>query len=112
MTREELIEKVKTNQKDWFYKLYNHDCEKDLLKEFKIVYDQNFGDGNEYFIAFEFKDLDLIVLLEGTYSSWDSPEWYSVCFAQPYEFKETRYKEVTLDYLRDKKIDTVLNEKN
>ena len=112
ITREILIEKINTKDKNWFYRLYNHDCPgqtRDWSTEFNVVYDENWGDGNDYFIAFEFPLLKLFVLLEGSYSSWDEPHWSKVSFAQPFEYKETRYKPVTLEYIRDQKIETILD---
>lgn len=108
ITRDLLIEKINSKDKNWFYRLYNGDCDVDR-KDFNIVYDENWGDGNDYFIAFEFPSLKLFVLLEGSYSSWDEPHWSKVSFAQPFEYKETRYKPVTLEYIRDQKIETILD---
>lgn len=112
ITRETIIEKVKAKDTNFFYGLYNGEFEgnysKDLRKEVKTVYDQHYGDGNEWYIALEFTEYGMFVLLEGYYSSWDSPEWDSVSHAQPYQHTETRYKEATLDYIRDKKIEEVL----
>lgn len=110
ITRDEIIEKINSNNTKWFYQLYNGDCAKEVRSEFDIVYDQHWGDGNDYFVAFQFPNLKLFVLLEGSYSSYDSPDWYKVSFAQPFEYKETRYKAVTLEYIRDQKIETVLED--
>lgn len=106
-TRDELLERVRLNDCKYFYGIYNDNWKAN--DDVKAIYSQNLGDGNEYTICLSFVKLDLLVLLEGTYSSWDSPEWDSVSFAEPFEFKETRYKPVTLEYMRDKKIDIVLN---
>ena len=106
LTRETLIEKIKKNDTDFFYELYNDSYNKNT--DYDIVYEQHYGDGNDYFIAFHFLKVNLYVLLDGTYSSWDSPSWDSVSHAQPYEFTEKRYKPVTLQYLRDQKIEEVL----
>jgi hypothetical protein len=115
ITRELIIERIKKNDTYFFYGLYNGELDgkyvgKELKNEVKTVYDQNWGDGNEYYIALEFTNFGMFILLEGYYSSWDSPSWDSVSHAMPYEFKETRYKEATLDYIRDKKIEEVLSE--
>lgn len=108
ITREEIIEKVKENDFDWFYDLYNESySNKD---EIEVVYEANYGDGNEYTICMEFTKHNFFVQLEGTYSSWDNPYWDSVDFAMPYEFKETRYSAATLDYIRDQRINEVLGE--
>lgn len=113
ITREQIIEKVKQNDTNFFYELYNGEfegkyLEKELRKELETVYDQHYGDGNEWTIALEFKEFGMYVLLEGMYSSWDSPDWDSVSHAEPYQYTETRFKEATLEYIRDKKIESVL----
>jgi len=111
-TREQIIEKVKQNDTNFFYELYNGDLEghsyKDVNKEVKTVYDQHYGDGNEWTITLHFIEFNMYVLLEGSYSSWDSPDWDSVSHAEPYEFTETRFKEATLEYIRDKKLNEIL----
>jgi hypothetical protein len=112
ITREQIIEKVKNKDTNFFYGLYNEELEgynyKDVSKEVKVVYDQHYGDGNEWSIAFEFTEIGMYVLLEGYYSSWDSPDWDSVSHAEPFQYTETRFKEATLEYIRDKKIEEVL----
>lgn len=107
-TREEVEQKIKESDYDYFYEIYNESYS--TKDEVKVVYEANYGDGNEYVVAMEFSKLDCVVLLEGTYSSWDSPSWDLVAFAQPYEFKEIRYKEATLQYMRDKTITSILDE--
>jgi hypothetical protein len=113
ITREQIIEKVKNKDTNFFYGLYNGELEgqyisRELEKEVKTVYDQHYGDGNEWTIAFEFTQFGMYVLLEGYYSSWDSPDWDSVSHAEPFQYTETRFKEATLEYIRDKKIEEVL----
>ena len=111
ITKEEIIKKVNDQDTNWFYQLYSGDCSREARKEFDIVYDLSLGDGNEYNVTLHFKNFDLYVNLEGTYSSWDSPTWDSVLFSEPYEYKETRYKSVgTYADIREKKIDKVLKE--
>lgn len=58
------------------------------------------GDGNEIQVAMEFPNENLIVLLEGTYSSHDETDWYDVSFG---------YKPATQADLRDMKINDILN---
>lgn len=108
ITRDEIISKVNAQDHDWFYELYNESYNK--KDEISVVYEANYGDGNEYTICMSFLKYNFFVQLEGTYSSWDSPYWDCVSFAMPYEFKETRYKAATLDYIRDQKINEVLGE--
>jgi hypothetical protein len=112
LTREEIISRVNSGDKSWFYNLYNGDCSKEATKEFKIVYDKRYGDGNEWIISFSFLNHNLFVILEGTYLSWDSPWWDSVSFAIPYEYTETRYRAVSISDIRDIKIDSVIDDKN
>lgn len=107
-TRETIIDKIKSKDTDFFYKIYSNLYGND--EEVETVYDQHWGDGNEYYISLYFKKLDMYVLLDGTYSSWDSPYWDSVSHAEPYQFTETRYKPATLEYIRDKKLEKVLAE--
>lgn len=111
LERQEIEDRVKANDTSWFEHIYYGDNSDVDRSEYSIVYDQNWGDGNDYHVAIEFKNYKgLYVLLDGTYSSWDSPHWDSVSFSQPYEYKETRYKKVTLDYIRDLKIESVLDD--
>ncbi len=106
-TREQLIEKIKENDTDFFEQFYHEDVE--CENKYKNIWELNWGDGNELFVAIEFPNEKLTVLLEGTYSSHDSNYWDKVSFGVPYEFKETRYKSATLADIRDMKIDDVLN---
>lgn len=107
ITRQELIDKVKANDHSWFYELHNEWNN----PEVNTVYDMNYGDGNEYIVCLYFPNHNLYVQLEGTYSSWDEPYWSGVSFAMPYEFKETRYKSATLDYIREQKLNEILGDK-
>lgn len=109
INKQEIIDRVNKNDYGFIYDNYYEWNITDELKDVvKTVYEQSWGDGNDYDICFYFVEHDLYVLLNGTYSSHDSPYWDSVSFAEPFEFKETRYKKATLEYLRDKKIENVL----
>jgi hypothetical protein len=111
----ELIEqKVFHNDANWFYRtFYNNDyyedefdkniepeynifTEKDIEEirkgKVKIVYCQNYGDGNDYDITFHFSDFDFYVSIEGYYSSYATSEFHKVYFSEPFEYKEIRYK--------------------
>ena len=108
LTKDIIIEKIKSKDYDWFYDLYNESYNS---KEIEVIYEQNWGDGNDYQIVLLFKEFNWSILLDGTYSSWDSPSWNTVSFAKPYTFTETRYRESTLDEIRDDKINDVLDNK-
>ena len=109
-TKNEIIEKVNAKDHDYFYGIYNESYQSN--DEVEIVYEVNYGDGNEYKVCLHFIKHKFYVQLEGTYSSWNDPYWDSVSFAMPYEFTETRYKTATLDYIRDQKIKEVLGEED
>ena len=113
LTREEIISKVNEKNKNWFYNIYQGDCPREWSKEYDVVYDMNYGDGNDWLITIHFINHNLYVNLIGSYSSWDSPYWSKVSFAIPYQHTETRYKSATLEDIRDIKIESVLDvEKN
>jgi len=107
ITKQLLIEKTIDNDTDFFWNIY---CDGTKDTKWEIVYDQSYGDGNEYQIALSFPEFDIIIQLEGTYSSWDSPYWDKVVLAMPYEFKETRYKKATTAYLREKSLNEILDD--
>jgi hypothetical protein len=111
LTKEIIIEKINQNDTDWFYQVYDKYSYGKTDGKVNVVYDQHWGDGNDYQIALFFNDLNWTVLLDGTYSSWDSPHWSGVSFAKEYTFTETRYRATTLDELRDDRINEVLDNK-
>jgi hypothetical protein len=106
--KKEILEKIKKKDCDWFYEIWN-DSHRHKA-EVEEAYEQSYGDGNEYTIVLYFTNHDLYVVLEGTYSSWDSPYWSSVSIGEPFEFKETRYRAASLEYLRDKLLNELLGE--
>jgi hypothetical protein len=104
----EILEKIKKNDTGYFYEVYAEDALRSNNGEVVVAYDQSYGDGNEYTICIEFTQLNLFVLLEGTYSSWDEPYWESVNIAMPFTFTETRYKTATIDYIRNQNLNEIL----
>jgi hypothetical protein len=118
--KETVLNKVKENDAEWFYCIYNKefygyfpandDAEfddddlrdehfqkiyKDCFEKIKSVYCENNGDGHRMYNCYEItveNDEKLIVQIEGDYSSWGNSEWDKVYLATPYEFRETRYK--------------------
>lgn len=111
-TREQLIEKVKKNDTDFFKEVYYdyYDDETTAVEnKYKQIWELNWGDGNEISVAIEFPNEKLTILMEGTYSSHDETYWDSVSFGIPFEFTETRYRKATLQDIRDMRIDEVLN---
>ena len=110
ITKETLIEKINEKDYGYFEELYYGDTDQETRDEYEVVYDENWGDGNDYIFALKFKNLNLFVVQEGTYSSWDSPYWDNVAFAEPYEYTETRYKPVSYSEIRDKQINNILED--
>ena len=110
LTREELIEKIKQNDTDFFKQFYYEDVE-EVENKWENVWELNWGDGNDLFVALNFPNENLTVLLEGTYSSHDSPYWDRVSIGVEFEFKENRYRSATKADLRDMKIDELLGKK-
>lgn len=93
MTEKEVLDCIKAKDKETFAELYYNSND-----QVEIAYDQNYGDGNDYIVCLYFRDLDLYVKLEGSYSSWDSAQWHEVSLAEPFEYIETRYKSITIDH--------------
>jgi hypothetical protein len=116
-TKEQIVEKINKNEIEFFENVY-HDwgwedtdyepCE----NKTKHVWELNWGDGNEIYVAIEFVEEKITFLLEGTYSSHDSTYWDKVSFGIPFEFKETRYRAATIADIRDMKIEDVLDKSN
>jgi hypothetical protein len=95
-TREAVLDAVKRNDTGYFSHIYNEGMytEDSNAKE---VYYISYGDGNEMeeVLKFSFKDSEpIFVLMVGFYSSWDSSTFNSVSLAEPYEFKEIRYRAI------------------
>ncbi|HNC56666.1 MAG TPA: hypothetical protein PLP33_14545 [Leptospiraceae bacterium] len=102
-TKEFILEKIKDKDIKFFRDLMigaRLDIEGIIYKysdydsEFKEVYYQTYGDGNEFYTAFHFPEIDVYILITGTYSSWDSNSYDKVELAEPYEYTEIRYRPV------------------
>lgn len=61
-------------------------------EEMVQVFDECWGDGNEWYKTFHFPNWDFYVSIEGTYSSHGDSYWGSIYFSEPYEHTETRFK--------------------
>jgi hypothetical protein len=113
LSKIELIEKINQKDTEWFSDLYVEygwtRNQPDDINKFKKVWELNWGDGNDHYIALDFYEENLVILLEGTYSSYDSSNFDSVSIAVPFEFKETRYRKAELADIREMKIDEILN---
>ena len=113
-TRTDIIREVNNENKKYFQEIYDrlhvYEGRDDLQKEVEQAYYECYGDGNEFIICLNFKELNLYVQLRGTYSSWDEPHWDTVSFAKPYEYIETRYEDISISDIRDSQIDEVLGD--
>jgi|APCry1669189665_1035243.scaffolds.fasta_scaffold02935_10 hypothetical protein len=114
LTREELIEKIKNRDVEWFQKYYfahEWSAERNDFagNKFKVCWEINWGDGNEWIVALDFFEENVTVVMEGCYSSHGESEFSEVGLGIPYEFKETRYRIATKQDLRDLKLEEILN---
>ena len=89
-TKELILEKIQENDINFFKELHYEDTS----DEVETVYDENWGDGNDWVVVLSFPKLGMFVRLDGYYSSWDSSELESACLAEPYEHTEIRYREI------------------
>lgn len=112
LTKKELVAKAAEGDVKFFVDLYYNGNYNKTKQEnpFKVVYDQNWGDGNDWFVALHFIEENINILLEGYYSSHGDSEFTDVSLAVPYEYTETRYKSVTQQDIRDMKLDEVIIE--
>lgn len=114
LTREELLEKIKTNDVEWFshyYFEYGWQAKKTDFQgnKFKTCWEINWGDGNEWIIALDFFEENVTIVMEGYYSSHGDSEFSKVGIGVPFEFKETRYRIATKQDLRELKLEELLN---
>jgi len=113
-TKQELIEKIKKNETDFFQETFMEhgwrlpSKQPDTINKFKKLWELNMGDGNDWEVALEFIDENLTIYMSGYYSSEGDSEFSLVAFGVPYEFKETRYRSATLAEIRDMKIEEIL----
>ena len=116
LTKEEIILALENNDIDFFTDLYYEETE-----GVKVVYDQRFfyAHGcNEWKISLLFEEYNIYINLDGyfytddgySYAAQES-EFKFIYQAEPFEYKETRYKRITKETIRDNKIKTLLDGK-
>lgn len=109
-TRQQLIDRINNNDTDFFKNFYDEYWDDDEPENrYEQVWNLNFGDGNDLFIAINFPDENITVYMKGFYSSYDDSRFSKVALAVPYQHTETRYRPATLDEIRDMKINDILN---
>lgn len=111
-TRPQLIEKIKNNDTKFFQQVYEGYWENKNDRPdntYDTIWELNWGDGNDLFVAVEFKEENLIVYMKGTYSSYGDSSFHKIAFGVPYQYTETRYRPATLEDIRDMKINDLLN---
>lgn len=95
-TKEDIQQKLKDKDVTFFKSIYNQDFDEEEddkeMPESETVYNENWGDGNDWIVVLYFPKFDIYAKLEGYYSSWDSSEFEKVFDAEPYEHTETRYR--------------------
>lgn len=111
ITKEEILKKIKNKEVSYFQEMYyegvNYNNRYDGLN-LKELWEINWGDGNDWNVAFKIVDYDIDILLEGWYSSHGDSEFTKVSIGIPFEFKETRYRAATQADIRDMKIEELL----
>lgn len=111
ITKEEILNKIKQKDVSYFQEMYYEGAEYngdyDGLK-LKKLWEINWGDGNDWNVAFKIVDYNIDILLEGWYSSHGDSEFTKVSIGIPFEFKETRYRAATQADIRDMKIEELL----
>lgn len=110
ITREQILEKIKNNDVQFFQTMYYEGLRRKEYEGLKLkeLWEINWGDGNDWNVAFKIVDFNIDVLLEGWYSSHGDSEFNTVSIGVPYEFKETRYRAATVADIREMKIDEIL----
>lgn len=111
-TRLQLIERINKNDTEFFQKFYNEyweDLDEQPENRYEQVWELNWGDGNDLFVAINFPDEGITVHMKGYYSSYDESRIQKVALGVSYQHTETRYRPATADEIRDMRIDEILN---
>jgi hypothetical protein len=110
-TKQQLIEKINKNDTKFFKSFYDQYWEKESDEpenRYKHVWELNWGDGNDLFVAINFPDEDITVYMRGWYSSYSDSRITHVALGVSFQHTETRYRPATPDEIRDMRIDEIL----
>jgi len=110
-TKQELIDRINENDTKFFQKFYNEYWEDETQEpenRYEQVWNLNWGDGNDLFVAINFPDENITVYMKGYYSSHDDSRFSKVALGVPFQHTETRYRPATLDEIRDMKLNDIL----
>lgn len=115
-TKQQLIEKINKNETEFFKNFYFENWE-DVLgasleepeNKYECVWELNWGDGNDLFVAINFPDEEITVYMRGWYSSYSDSRITNVALGVPFQHTETRYRPATPDEIRDMIIDEIIN---
>lgn len=92
-TKEEILEKIKGNNAEWFGNIdYSDHCK--LCGKIQLMDQRYYGDGNERFVTVHFVDHGIYVSVEGYYSSYGSSSWDTCYLSVPYTHTEIRFNRV------------------
>ena len=109
-TKQQLIEKINKNETEFFETFYFQNWDEENPKnKYKCVWELNWGDGNDLFVAINFPDEGITVYMRGWYSSYSDSIITNVALGVPFQHTETRYRPATQDEIRDMRIDEILN---
>lgn len=107
--KETVLEKLEAEDAEWFGQLYQGEFLDDFgdsdveankfihenSTKYQRLYSRNSGDGSVHIVVLKFNfddETEIIILVEGYYSSWSSGTWDYVYEAEPFTFTETRYR--------------------
>ena len=105
-TKEDVLTMVKRNMAQEFYNLFYNNSDIEFTKDGQdvilvradlanVVYDMNYGDGNEWIITYCFPSFDnLYVSIKGCYSSYDSSNFHEIYLSKPHEYTAIRYEKI------------------
>ena len=109
-TKQQLIDRINKNDIDFFKSFYDEYWEdEEPENRYKQVWNLNWGDGNDLFVAINFPDEGITVYMEGFYSSYGGSRFTKVALAVPFQYTETRYRPATLGEISDMKSNDILN---
>ena len=108
-TKQQLIDRINNNDTGFFKSFYDEYWkDEEPENKYECVWELNWGDGNDLFVAINFPDEGITVYMKGWYSSYSDSRITHVALGVPFQHTETRYRPATQDEIRDMRIDDIL----
>lgn len=109
-TKQQLIDRINKNDIDFFKSFYDEYWEdEEPENRYEQVWNLNWGDGNDLFVAINFPDEGITVYMKGMYSSHSDSRFSRIALGVPFEHTGTGYRPATLDEIREMKLNDILN---